>query len=140
MKKHKTLVNYLHSHPFKIEPGFRSRKKEFSFGRGRIDIVGLDRNGDICLVEVKTHDKEILLGKRQIAKYQSQLADFLGLIGVERLIRGIIVTPTKAIDVGPRKSFVAQPKVKIPLDAPTSREIFGLRSGTYEKELIRIER
>jgi len=100
-------------------------QKEFSLGHGRIDLVGKDREGNICLAEVKTRDSEIPLGKRQIRKYQAQLANFLSLVGVEMVIRGIVVTPTKVISVGTIKSFVPQPKIKVPLDIPTSREIFA---------------
>ena len=126
--KHKSLVNHFYTKPYKIERRFRMLQKEFSLGHGRIDIVGKDREGNICLVEVKTRDSEIPLGKRQIRKYQAQLANFLSLVGVEMVIRGIVVTPTKVISVGTIKSFVPQPKIKVPLDIPTSREIFGLKS------------
>jgi RecB family endonuclease NucS len=126
--KHKSLVNYFSTNPYKIEPRFRTLQKEFSLGHGRIDIIGKDRNGNICLVEVKTRDSEIPLGKRQLRKYQSKLANFLRLIHVETVIRGIVVTPTKVIDVETIKSFVPQPRIKVPLDIPTSREIFGLKT------------
>ena len=137
--KHKSLVNYFYTKPYKIERRFRTLQKEFSLGHGRIDIIGKDRDDNICLVEVKTRDSEISLGKRQIRKYQSQLADFLSLIGVKTVIRGIVVTPTKVIDVGTKKSFVPQPKIKIPLDIPTSREIFGLKSDMKTSPFPQIE-
>ena len=126
--KHKSLVNFFCREPDKIEPRFRVLHKEFSLGKGRIDIIGRDKDGNFCVVEVKTRDSEIHSGKRQTRKYQLQLAKLLSSIGVERTIRGIVVTPTKVIDVGIAKSFVPQPKIKMPLDIPTSREIFGLRS------------
>jgi len=135
--KHKVLVNSFCMNPDKIKQRFRVLQKEFSLGHGRIDIIGKDDDGTICLVEVKTLNREIPLGKRQIGKYQSQLANFLGLIGFETKIRGIVATPTKVINVGTKKSFVPQPKMKIPLDIPTSREIFGLRSGM--KTALQIE-
>ncbi|NIW50876.1 MAG: DUF91 domain-containing protein [Candidatus Korarchaeota archaeon] len=127
--KHKSLVNFFCREPDKIEPRFRVLQKEFSLGRGRIDIIGRDKDGNICLVEIKTHDSEIPSGKKQIRNYQSQLAKFLSLIDLEKKIRGIVVTPTKVIDVATIKSFVPQPKIKVPLNIPTSREIFGLKSN-----------
>lgn len=127
VSKHKTMVNYFHAHPYKIEPRFRSIQKEFSLGHGRIDIIGRDKDGTLCLVEVKTRDSELMLGRRQVAKYQSQLANFLGLIGFKTKIRAIVVTPTEVLDVGMKKSIDAYPKIKMPSDIPTSREIFGLK-------------
>lgn len=127
VSKHKTIVNYFHMHPYKIESRFRSIQKEFSLGHGRIDLIGRDKDGTLCLVEVKTRDSELMQGKRQVAKYQSQLANFLGLIGVETKIRAIVVTPTEVVDVGMKKSTDAYPKIKMPSDIPTSREIFGLK-------------
>lgn len=126
--KHKLLVNYFCRKPYKIEPRFRVLQKEFSLGHGRIDVIGKDRGDNICLVEVKTHNLEIPSGEKQIRNYRSQLAKFLGLIGVEKAIRGIVVTPTKVVDVGTIKSFVPQPKIKVPPNIPTSREVFGLKS------------
>ena len=127
VSKHKTMVNYFHLHPYKIEPRFRAIQKEFSLGHGRIDIIGRDKDGTLCLVEVKTRDSELIRGKRQVAKYQSQLANFLGLIGFKTKIRAIVVTPTEIVDVGTKKSTDGYSKIKMPSDIPTSREIFGLK-------------
>jgi len=82
-----------------MERRFRVLQKEFSLGRGRIDIIGRDKDGNVCIVEVKTHHSEISSGEKQLRNYQSQLARFLSLIGVEKAIRGIVVTPTKVVDV-----------------------------------------
>ena len=127
--KHKSLVNYFYTKPYKLERHFRPLQKEFSLGHGRLDIIGKDKDGCVCLVEVKTRDSDIPSGKRQIRGYQSQLANFLGLIGFQTEIRAIVATPNKVVDVGRKKSFVPQPKTKMSLDIPTSREIFGLRTG-----------
>jgi len=64
--KHKTLVNELYMNPNRIESKFRSLFKEFSIGHGRIDIIGKDTNGNLCLVEVKMKETEILSAKSQI--------------------------------------------------------------------------
>lgn len=132
--RHKDFVNELYSNPSKIEPAFRSIFKEFSVGHGRIDLVGKDRNGNLCLVEVKLKDKEIPSARVQIRKYRSQLLQFLKLAGVELTIRAIVVTPAKVIDLGTRKSKMVATVGEIPIDFPTSREIFGLKR--YEKEKI----
>jgi hypothetical protein len=129
------MVNYFFNHPYKIEPRFRTLRKEFSLGNGRIDIIGRDKDAVVSLIEIKTRDSEICSGKRQVKNYQSMLIDFLGLIGVEQKIRGIVITPTRVEDVGIKKSKIIQPRFRLPLDIPTTREIFGLKDSFWEKSL-----
>src|SRR3989304_6124362 len=92
--KHGSFVNRLCSDPSKIEPKFRIMLKEFSFGHGRIDIIGRDSEGHFCLVEVKMRNSEVLSAKGQIRRYQTQLLRFLEMINIEMSIRALIVTPS----------------------------------------------
>jgi hypothetical protein len=124
--KHDVFVKELYFNPNKIEKNFRVLFKEFSIGRGRIDIIGRDGNGNLCLVEVKMKNKEINSAKNQIRKYQYQLLDFLQIIGINLTIRAMIVTPFTVVDLGVRKRDTAYTIQKIPMNLPTSREIFGL--------------
>jgi len=124
--KHKTFVNYLYENPYMIERRFRPLFKEFPLGRGKVDIIGKDKDGVLCLVEVKTRDSERLKGERQVKSYQRQLLRFLSLAGVKLSIRGIVVTPKTVVDVGTKTSNPV-PQLRMPIDVPTSRELFGLK-------------
>jgi RecB family endonuclease NucS len=125
--KHDAFVNELYSNPGKIEKNFKVLFKEYSFGRGRIDIIGKDKNGNLCLVEVKMKNSEINSAKNQIRRYRSQLLRFLEIISVSLNIRAIIVTPFEVVDLGTKKVDTAYMMQELPRDIPTSQEIFGLR-------------
>jgi hypothetical protein len=125
--RHGAFVNELYSNPDKIEKNFRVLFKEYSVGRGRIDIIGKDKNGNLCLVEVKMRNSEINSAKNQIRRYRSQLLRLLGIISVDLTIRAIIVTPFKVVDLGIKKVNTTHMMKELPRDIPTSREIFGLR-------------
>jgi hypothetical protein len=124
--RHKALVSYLYTNPYSIERHFRPLFKEFSLGHGRIDIIGRDKDGVLCLVEVKAKDEERHQAKRQVRAYQKQLLKFLGLVGINLSIRVLVATPNHIIDVGTRES-APQTLVTIPMEVPTSREIYGLK-------------
>jgi len=123
--KHKTFVTILYQSPSRIEPKFRSVFREFSLGHGRIDIIGRDTKGTLCLVEVKTRDSEIKQAKEQVKMYQRQLVKFLSLVGIQLPIRGIAISPNRKLDVGTRKSAPI-PIMARPTEIPTTREIYGL--------------
>ena len=123
--KHRAFVNQLFYQPGRIEHHFRSILKEFSLGHGRIDLIGRDLNGVLCLVEVKTKDGELAFAQRQIQKYRNELIKFLAIAGIKLSIRALLVTPNKTIDIGVKTS--KPPLVSISTEIPTSREVFGLK-------------
>lgn len=125
--RHDAFVDQLYSNPDKIEKNFRVLVKEYSVGRGRIDIIGKDKNGNLCLVEVKMRNSEINSAKNQIRRYRSQLLRLLWITSVDLAIRAIIVTPFEVVDLGIKKVDIAYMMKELPRDIPTSREIFGLR-------------
>lgn len=129
--KHKTFVSKLYQQPSMIEQRFRPLFKEFALGRGRIDIIGRDRKGILCLVEVKMRKSEVLQGLRQVEKYQRQLMKFLSLASLEVSLRAMVVTPDKKFDVGIKKS-IPHMFLETPLEIPTTREVFGFQK-TEEK-------
>ncbi len=127
--KHNMFLNEVYANPDRIEKNFRVLLKEYSIGRGRIDIIGKDKTGNLCLVKVKMRDSEINSAKNQIRRYQSQLIRLLEMISVSLTIRAIIVTPFKVVDLGVKKVNNTCIMQEVPTDIPTSREIFGLRNA-----------
>jgi len=53
-------------------------------------------------------------------------------------IIAIVVTPLHFIDLGARKSSALFAPQKIPVDIPTSREIFGLKRYEQSEKLAQI--
>ena len=76
--KHDELVNHLMDNPDEVEEGVRIYFKEFGMGKGRVDLVGLDKEQNLVLVEVKTRTpKRETLGK-QLRKYYVPLRKLFG--------------------------------------------------------------
>ena len=125
--KHKDLVDFLFTHPEEIEKGFRSTFKEFSIGRGRVDIVGVDKDRNLCVVEVKTKAAS-LEDELQVRHYRSGFISLFKMLCIDRAVRAIVVTPNQTKDLGKTRGFdrAYVPKI-IPNDLPTSRQLFGLK-------------
>jgi len=128
---HKELVDYLFEHPDKIEEGFRCVFKEFWFGKGRIDILGVDKNGVVTTVEVKVKVTQRSLRKAELQArhYRSQMSKFFRIFGISKPVRCILWTPKGVFDLGKREPDF---RVEV-LDIPTSRELFGLRKAGGER-------
>ena len=54
---HKEALQYYCDNPKEIEPGLIILFKELPIYRGRLDLVGRDKNGGICLIEVVHRSK-----------------------------------------------------------------------------------
>jgi RecB family endonuclease NucS len=71
---HKQVLNYYYEHAEEIEPKMVMLIKELPIFRGRIDLVGRDKNGIICLIEVvhrSKWDRKAWIKKLQV--YRSHL-------------------------------------------------------------------
>jgi len=125
--KHKDLVDFYFSHPLEIEKGFRTAFKEFGIGHGRVDIVGVDKNRNLCVVEIKTRAAS-LKDELQVRHYRSCFINLFKMLGIDRAVRAIVVTPHQTKDLGKTKVFhrPAIPRT-MPNDIPMSRQIFGLK-------------
>jgi hypothetical protein len=125
--KHRDLVDFLFTHPEEIEKGFRSAFMEFSIGRGRADIVGVDKDRNLCVVEVKTKAAS-LEDELQVRHYRSDFISLFKMLRIDRAVRAIIVTPYQTKDLGKTRGFDRAyiPRI-IPDDLPTSRQLFGLK-------------
>jgi len=125
--KHKDLVDFYFVHPEKIEKGFRTAFKELGIGHGRVDIVGVDKNRNLCVVEVKTKATS-LKDEIQVRHYRSCFINLFKMLGINRAVRAIVVTPHQTKDLGTTKGFyrAAVPRT-MSRAIPTSRQIFGLK-------------
>jgi len=126
-RKHKQLLDYYFEHPEEIEEGFKSLFKEFGVGKGRVDLVGIDKNKNLCLVEIKTSDKTWQNPEKQIARYRNQLKQLLYYMRVNRSVRAIASTPSRRIDLGASSVKHEGYITKSHKGIPTSREIYGLK-------------
>jgi len=122
---HRKLLAHYTSHPQLIEDGFRILYSEFSIGKGRVDILGVDKQSNICLVEVKTDNDSGGVAVRQIKRYGSALLGFLSKIGVEKKVRCFIANPDTVTSVGEAKYSQPLPG-GVPMGLPTSRELYGM--------------
>lgn len=127
IRKHKRLLDYYFEHPEAIEKGFQPLFKEFGVGNGRVDIIGVDKNKNICLVEIKTSNKTWQDPQKQIAHYRSQLKKLLYHMRVNRSVRAIALTPSHRIDLGVSSVRHTGYRTKIPKGIPTAQEIYGLK-------------
>ena len=126
--KHKDLVNFYLSHPCEIEEGFRAISKEFGLGNGRIDIVGIDKERNLCLVEVKTR-KTSIRDELQVKHYRRIFLRLFRLLGINKTVRAIVIGPNQIKDLGKTKSInrMKHYNIKPVKGIPTSREIYGLK-------------
>jgi len=122
---HTQLVRYYHSNPEEIEVGFRVFFAEFGVGRGRIDLLGVDKQRNLCVVEVKVKSHPSLKnGGKQALKYRVRCEQFLNALKIRRPVRAMVITPKGKFDLGINKSFLQRISNA---DLPCSREIYGLR-------------
>lgn len=71
---HKEVLEYYMLHPEEIEPGMTLILKELSIFRGRVDLVGRDKTGIVCLIEVVHHSNwDRASWIRKLQKYRSHL-------------------------------------------------------------------
>jgi len=126
--KHKDLVNFYLSYSCEIEEGFRAVSKEFGIGNGKIDIVGIDRDRNLCLVEVKTR-KASIQDELQVKHYRSIFLNLFRLLGIDKTVRVIVIEPSRIKDLGKIKSIdrMNHYSVNPARGTPTSREIYGLK-------------
>jgi len=125
--KHKDLIDFYFSHPWEIEEGFRPIFKEFGIGHGRVDIIGVDKDRNLCLVEVKT--RRSIQDENQVRHYRSSFHNLFRILGLNTAIRAIIVAPEQVKDLGKTKTIFGMEGVKIKRinDIPTSHELYGLK-------------
>lgn len=124
-EKHDRTVDHYFNHPFEIEQGFKTLYREFGVGSWRrIDILGIDKNRNLCIVEIKT-GKYTQPPLNQVIKYRLSLMRLFEALSQKVSIRIIIITQDKRFEV-PAAETIIQPELpKVP-GIPTSREIFGL--------------
>ena len=81
------LVDFLETHPDLIEPGFTLLKRERQTEFGYIDLLGIDKNGQLTIVEVKRRTA----GTKDI----QQLRRYIEAVGERKKtsVRGIIMAP-----------------------------------------------
>jgi len=70
--EHDEAVKFYKEYPQEIEDGFRVVGIEVGVFRGRIDIVGFDRNGNLTIVDV-TQGKDMKRKIQQLRKYRNNL-------------------------------------------------------------------
>lgn len=110
--KHKDLINFYFSNPWEIEEGFRPIFKEFSIGHGRVDIIGVDKDRNLCLVEVKTR-RTFLQDENQVRRYRSSFHNLFRILGLDTPVRAIVVAPEQIKDLGKSKSIFGMEGVRI---------------------------
>lgn len=121
-----SFVNEIYADPNKIEKNFKVLFKEFQIGRAKIDIIGRDNSGNLCLVNVIMKNKEINATADQLREHQSLFLRFSEIIGASLAIRIMVMTPFNLLDLGARKVNISYIMRETPTDMPTSREIYGL--------------
>jgi len=94
---HKEIVDYIQRNPQIIEPGMRIIARELPLLRGRADLVGRDRQGRLCLIDV-TRSKYLKRKKEQLKRYRGYLRSLgsrLFNVSAKEVIRLIIFEPGK---------------------------------------------
>jgi len=132
LNKHTTLVLHYLKNPDKIEKGFKPIFREFGVGNYRTDIIVVDKDENLCLIEVKTRklsSKDLRLAKKQVLKYRGAWSRLFNVLGANINIRALVALPNEIIDLGKYPSYVDQqyPINNLPNDVPRSKEIFGLK-------------
>ncbi len=118
------MIDHLFKFPEEVEEGVRLYYREFGFGKGRVDLVGIDKDGNLCIVEVKIRKPNRKILGKQLRKYYVPLRHLFGLMDLDKNIRLFLATP-KGIehlyDIKPSKpDYTGSVK-----GIPTSREIYG---------------
>ena len=71
---HKEMLDYLIEHPSEIEVGMQILVKEFPVFRGRIDLIGRDKDKRLCLIEVAHRSKQWnAYWTRKLRRYRTYL-------------------------------------------------------------------
>ena len=134
--KHTEMINHCMMYPEEIEAGLKLYYKEIGMGRGRVDLVGVDKDGNLCIIEVKTKKPKPETLGIQLQKYYAPFRLLLGLMGVTKKIRFFLVTPkeiTYLYSVTPSLPDNVGNRTKI----PSSREIYGGKFS-FEKLLSKV--
>jgi len=78
---HKQVLDFYELNPFEIEEGLSIKAKEVAILRGRIDLVGIDKNQLTCFIEVvhRSHYDQTYWEKK-IRSYKTHALWFVGLI------------------------------------------------------------
>jgi len=66
---HDKAIRYYHNHPNAIEEGMRILGVDVSIFHGRIDLIGVDKNQNLCLIDV-TMGKDWKRKVRQLRHYK----------------------------------------------------------------------
>jgi RecB family endonuclease NucS len=114
-KNEREMVDFYCKHPGLIEDGFKPIFREFGAAGvdgvrrgGRMDIFGIDKEGNLCVVEFKKDDfrKKRDYPERQVYNYRLILERLIKALGLERnlKVRGIVITPKK------KEEIVATPR------------------------------
>jgi len=124
------MLNHYFCNPNEIEAGFKPLFKEFGAGNWkRIDILGIDKKGFLCVVEIKTQEgtkTEKICTQKQVLKYRSSLLRLFHALRLNIPIRVLVITPNQKIDFGTSSSFDPHSSLILDNDLPTSRKLFGL--------------
>lgn len=133
-KKHDEIIEHLLIHPEEIEEGVKLYYRELGFGKGRVDLIGVDKDGNLCIVEVKIRrPNREKLGK-QLQNYYSPIKLLFGVMGIDKKIRMFLATPKGVehlYDIKPFKHEYIGRRGAI----PTARELYG---GQVEREWGRL--
>jgi len=135
-KRHKEIVEKLMYHPELLGEGIKLVYRETGVGRGRVDLLGVDREGNRIIVEVKSREPSFKQRLQQLPKYYAFLKRILELMRVERKIRVFLATPKGVrhlYDIKPSLEYRATERTGI----PTSRELYGGKVDI--KELLKRE-
>ncbi|MEM3203473.1 MAG: endonuclease NucS [Saccharolobus sp.] len=81
------IVDSIVKNPNLIEDGFRSLSREYKTPYGKIDLLGIDKKGNLVIVEVK-RSKAQLQAVSQLYRYYTYFKETRG-----SKVRGILVSP-----------------------------------------------
>lgn len=96
---HAEAVQFYKENPECIEPCFRVVGAEVGIFHGRIDLIGFDREQQLCLVDV-TRGKETKGKMKQLRRYRENLKWLASKVFRCRLpenVRLLIITPGKEV-------------------------------------------
>lgn len=78
---HEQAIDYYFNNPNLIEDGLKIKQKEVTILRGRIDLLGIDKNRKICFIEIihKSHYDRAYYEKK-IKAYRSHILTLINLV------------------------------------------------------------
>lgn len=101
---HKEVLEYYQLFPDTIEANMSFLLREFSVGKGRIDLILRDRDKNLCLIEVAHRSgRSRSYWEEKLRKYRNLLMRVAGLFGLNestytRKVRLLLVYPGRKVD------------------------------------------